>query len=98
MFVCCSHFLIVLLAHLSIFTTFQKRRIILPLAQVFVLLFLRLSAHWQSIEIIDLRETKKVKSLQMFHRPVASASQGDRVGICVTQLDHQVFALRAILC
>jgi len=30
---------------------------------------------------------KKVKSMQMFHKPVTQASQGDRVGICVTQLD-----------
>jgi hypothetical protein len=44
----------------------------------------------QNIEIVELRDTKKVKSMQMFHRPVASASQGDRVGLCVTQLDHQV--------
>lgn len=25
--------------------------------------------------------------MQMFHRPVQQAIQGDRVGLCVTQLD-----------
>lgn len=31
--------------------------------------------------------TKKVKSMQMFRSPVECASQGDRLGICVTQFD-----------
>lgn len=30
---------------------------------------------------------KKVKSMQMFREPVAAASKGDRVGICVAQLE-----------
>ena len=39
------------------------------------------------IEIPDLKVTKKVKSMQMFHKPVQTATQGDRLGICVTQFD-----------
>ena len=39
------------------------------------------------MEIAALRETRKVKSLQMFRRPVSEARQGDRVGLCVTQFD-----------
>ncbi|CAI8054509.1 Selenocysteine-specific elongation factor [Geodia barretti] len=40
-----------------------------------------------TIEIPFLKVTKKVKSMQMFHKPVQTAMQGDRVGICVTQFD-----------
>ena len=39
-----------------------------------------------TVEISALGETRKVKSMQMFHRPVQVARQGDRVGMCVTQL------------
>lgn len=39
------------------------------------------------IELPELRLQKKVKSMQMFRRPVQSCAQGDRVGICVTKLD-----------
>lgn len=39
------------------------------------------------IEIPELKLSKKVKSMQMFHQPVESATQGDRLGICVTQFD-----------
>lgn len=35
--------------------------------------------------------------MQMFHRPVQSASQGDRVGICVTQLDSKSME-RGLVC
>ena len=41
----------------------------------------------QVIEIPGLKLSKKVKSMQMFHEPVESATQGDRLGICVTQFD-----------
>jgi len=41
----------------------------------------------QSVEIPVLKLTRKIKSLQMFHEPVQSACQGDRVGMCVTQFD-----------
>ena len=39
------------------------------------------------IELPVLKETKKVKSMQMFHQPVNRAVQGDRLGMLVTQLD-----------
>ena len=39
------------------------------------------------IEIPHLQIQKKVKSMQMFRKPVKAAKQGDRVGICVTNLD-----------
>jgi selenocysteine-specific elongation factor len=38
------------------------------------------------IELPQLQVERKVKSLQMFRQPVQSAKQGDRVGICVTNL------------
>lgn len=38
------------------------------------------------IEFPELRQERKVKSIQMFKKPVQKARQGDRVGICVTQL------------
>ena len=41
----------------------------------------------QTVEIPALKVTKKVKSLQMFRRPVERAIQGDRLGVCVTQFD-----------
>ncbi|XP_053964670.1 selenocysteine-specific elongation factor [Anastrepha ludens] len=39
------------------------------------------------IEIPSVKEQRKVKSIQMFHRPVQSAAMGDRVGICVPQFN-----------
>ena len=39
------------------------------------------------VEVPALKLQRKVKSIQMFKRPVESASQGDRVGMCVTQFD-----------
>ena len=39
------------------------------------------------IELPQLHLQRKVKSLQMFRKPVKAARQGDRVGICVTNLD-----------
>lgn len=44
----------------------------------------------QIIEIPTLQVQKKVKSMQMFHKAVKSAQQGDRVGICVTNLDAKL--------
>ena len=41
----------------------------------------------ETIEIPNLKLEKKVKSMQMFRKPVQIARQGDRLGICVTQLD-----------
>lgn len=40
-----------------------------------------------SVEIPSLKIIRKVKSMQMFRKPVNVAIQGDRVGICVTQFD-----------
>jgi len=40
-----------------------------------------------NIELPALKVDKKVKSMQMFRKPVTQARQGDRVGICVAQLD-----------
>lgn len=42
------------------------------------------------IEIPTLKICKKIKSMQMFHQPVQNATQGDRVGICVTQFDSSL--------
>eukprot|EP01038_Epipyxis_sp_PR26KG_P008963 gene8963-12085_t len=39
------------------------------------------------IEIPHIQIQRKVKSMQMFHKSVKSAKQGDRVAICVTNLD-----------
>ena len=40
-----------------------------------------------SIEISGLNVEKKVKSIQMFKKPVSKAIEGDRVGILVTDFD-----------
>ncbi|RWS23978.1 selenocysteine-specific elongation factor-like protein [Leptotrombidium deliense] len=40
-----------------------------------------------NIEIPSLNIIKKVKSMQMFKKPIDEAIQGDRVGVCVTQFD-----------
>ncbi|KAL3148593.1 hypothetical protein ABBQ38_014023 [Trebouxia sp. C0009 RCD-2024] len=50
-----------------------------------------------SLELPELKINKKVKSMQMFKRPVQSCKQGDRVGICVTQLDA-TWVERGIAC
>ncbi|XP_063797242.1 selenocysteine-specific elongation factor [Pseudophryne corroboree] len=50
-----------------------------------------------NVEIPTLKVTKKVKSMQMFHRPVSSAMQGDRLGICVTQFDPKLLE-RGLVC
>lgn len=42
------------------------------------------------VEIPSIKINKKVKSIQMFKQPVQKALQGDRLGICVTQLDPKV--------
>ena len=51
----------------------------------------------QEIEFPELRQTRKVKSMQMFRQPVQYASQGDRLGLCVTQLDAKALE-RGIAC
>ncbi|XP_005364902.1 selenocysteine-specific elongation factor isoform X1 [Microtus ochrogaster] len=50
-----------------------------------------------SVEIPALKVVKKVKSMQMFHTPVTSAMQGDRLGICVTQFDPKLLE-RGLVC
>lgn len=51
----------------------------------------------QVIELAGLDVEKKVKSLQMFKKPVQKAIQGDRLGICVTQLDPSLVE-RGVAC
>ncbi|KAG5185718.1 P-loop containing nucleoside triphosphate hydrolase protein [Tribonema minus] len=41
----------------------------------------------QMIELPELAITRKVKSMQVYRRPVQRAQQGDRVGVCVAGLD-----------
>ena len=50
-----------------------------------------------TIELPGLRLEKKVKSIQMFKRPVSRVQQGDRAGICVTGLDPELIE-RGIVC
>ncbi|KAM3915168.1 selenocysteine-specific elongation factor [Leptodactylus fuscus] len=50
-----------------------------------------------NVEIPALKVSKKVKSMQMFHQPVTSAIQGDRLGICVTQFDPKLLE-RGLVC
>lgn len=42
------------------------------------------------IEIPQIKMIKKVKSIQMFKKSINSASQGDRIGICITQFDPKL--------
>ncbi|KAF2069618.1 hypothetical protein CYY_009066 [Polysphondylium violaceum] len=51
----------------------------------------------QTIQIPILNIEKKVKSMQMFHKPIKRAIQGDRVGICVTQLNAKLLE-RGLVC
>lgn len=50
-----------------------------------------------TVEIADAKVSKKVKSMQMFKKPVTKASQGDRVGICVGQFPTEQME-RGLLC
>lgn len=49
------------------------------------------------VELAGKKEIRKVKSMQMFRKPVNMAVMGDRLGICVTQLDAKAIE-RAVLC
>ncbi|KAL2919320.1 hypothetical protein HK105_200963 [Polyrhizophydium stewartii] len=49
------------------------------------------------VEIPVLGVSKKVKSIQVFRRPVKHAQQGDRVGICLGQMDSADLE-RGIVC
>ena len=50
-----------------------------------------------TIEFPELAQERKVKSMQMFRRPVSRAVRGDRVGICVTSIDAKLLE-RGIAC
>ncbi|XP_042359966.1 selenocysteine-specific elongation factor [Plectropomus leopardus] len=50
-----------------------------------------------TVEIPALKVTKKIKSVQMFRKPVSGAMQGDRVGVCVTQFDPKLLE-RGVIC
>nr|XP_033781957.1 selenocysteine-specific elongation factor isoform X2 [Geotrypetes seraphini]XP_033781958.1 selenocysteine-specific elongation factor isoform X2 [Geotrypetes seraphini] len=50
-----------------------------------------------NVEIPALKVTRKVKTMQMFHKPVCSAMQGDRLGLCVTQFDPKLLE-RGLVC
>ncbi|KAK9906478.1 hypothetical protein WJX75_002571 [Coccomyxa subellipsoidea] len=49
------------------------------------------------VELPELRLAKKVKSMQVFRKPVLTCRQGDRAGICVTQLNAASLE-RTLLC
>ncbi|KAG2430703.1 hypothetical protein HYH02_013699 [Chlamydomonas schloesseri] len=49
------------------------------------------------IELPALKQTRPVKSMQMFKQPVQRANAGDRVGVCVTQLDSALIE-RGLAC
>lgn len=49
------------------------------------------------LEIPSLKVIKKIKSVQMFRKPVSAAMQGDRVGVCVTQFDPKLLE-RGVVC
>ncbi|XP_024309461.1 selenocysteine-specific elongation factor isoform X2 [Homo sapiens] len=51
---------------------------------------------WSS-RCLQVVVVKKVKSMQMFHMPITSAMQGDRLGICVTQFDPKLLE-RGLVC
>lgn len=42
------------------------------------------------VELPALKQEKKIKSMQIFRKPVQSCKQGDRVGICLAQLDSSL--------
>ena len=51
----------------------------------------------QEIDFPELKQQRKVRSMQMFHTPLQKALQGDRLGVCVTQLDAKALE-RGIAC
>lgn len=50
-----------------------------------------------TVLIPELQTTRRVKGLQVFHKPVEAACSGDRVGLCVAQFDPTVME-RGVLC
>ncbi|XP_039256766.2 selenocysteine-specific elongation factor-like [Styela clava] len=51
----------------------------------------------ENVEVPSLKEVKKVKSIQMFRKPINSIQQGDRAGICVTQFEPKLLE-RGLVC
>ncbi|EGD77670.1 hypothetical protein PTSG_08762 [Salpingoeca rosetta] len=49
------------------------------------------------VELPAYKEVRKVKSMQMFRKPVEAAQQGDRLGLCVTQFDPKLME-RGVVC
>lgn len=54
-------------------------------------------SYWPCLYVVWHQVTKKIKSVQMFRKPVSSAMQGDRVGVCVTQFDPKLLE-RGVVC
>lgn len=50
-----------------------------------------------NIELPLIKEQRKIKSLQMFRKPVQNAQMGDRVGVCVTQFNAKLME-RGVIC
>jgi selenocysteine-specific elongation factor len=44
-----------------------------------------------AVEVVELATTHKVKAIQVFHRPVDAAQQGDRIGVNLVGLDPASF-------
>ncbi|XP_067679923.1 selenocysteine-specific elongation factor-like [Haliotis asinina] len=50
-----------------------------------------------TLEFPAMKVSKKIKSIQMFKKPVDSVQQGDRAGVCVTQFDPKLLE-RGFVC
>ena len=50
-----------------------------------------------SIEIVNIRTQKKIKSIQSFHQTINYARKGDRVGVCIGPFDSKLVE-RAVVC
>ena len=50
-----------------------------------------------TLELPELRQERKIKSIQMFKRPVGGIGQGDRAGVCVAGLDSSLME-RGLAC
>ncbi|KAG5677838.1 hypothetical protein PVAND_007560 [Polypedilum vanderplanki] len=50
-----------------------------------------------TIEIPSMKIDRKIKSMQMFKKPVERAQAGDRLGICITNVDSKLLE-RGLIC
>ncbi|KAL7051645.1 hypothetical protein ACKWTF_004547 [Chironomus riparius] len=50
-----------------------------------------------NIQIPSLKIDRKIKSMQMFKKPIEKAISGDRVGICITNFDSKLLE-RGLIC